>query len=273
MIRHRAFAALLLAATLALPSAVLSQPAPAADPVAVAALAERLAVADPVAGERAAAPCLGCHTVTEGGATITGPNLFGIVGAPIARTEGFAYSPAMRALGAAGGIWTYELLDTFIASPFLAVLGTRMGFGGISDKGTRANVIAWLRLQAPEPVALPGVAEAAAPQPVYQAYQADSGLLYFGVQTCGDCHGPTGGGTDLGPPLKGPEFEANWEGRTVWDLFAYTRRNMPPNGAGGMEDQLVARILAYVLRINGYVGGEDPFNVTRSDLEPRVFRF
>src|SRR5690606_457383 len=151
-------------------------PAAAPDP----ALYERLAAADATAGATAAAACLGCHTVTEGGAPGTGPNLYGIVGAPIARDPAFAYSPAMATLGAAGGTWAYAFLDPFLTSPFLAVLGTRMGFGGIPDPVERANVIAWLRLQAASPVPVPGIVIAAddPTRPVYQAYQSDSGRLF-----------------------------------------------------------------------------------------------
>ncbi len=51
--------------------------------------------------------------------------------------------------------WTFEFLDQFLTSPFIAVLGTRMGFGGVADPMERANVIAWLRLQYDAPVRTP----------------------------------------------------------------------------------------------------------------------
>lgn len=256
-------------------SAVGSFGQPAAPPAADPALYERLAAGDATAGAAAGAVCLTCHTVTEGGAAGTGPNLYGIVGAPIARDPTFAYSPAMAALGAAGGTWTYEFLDQFLTSPFLAVLGTRMGFGGIPDPLERANVIAWLRQQAAQPVPIPGVVVAAddPTRPVFQGYQADSGLLFFGEE-CARCHGPTGGGLEgAGPPLKGPAFQANWRGRTVWDLFNYTRRFMPQDEPGGLEDQMIARILSYVLELNGYTRSDQPFMVDRAHLEPLILNF
>ncbi|MGD9740857.1 MAG: c-type cytochrome [Bauldia sp.] len=277
-ISHRRWTAAFLAMSAAIGlSAVVAVGQPAPPPATPdPALYERLATADVAAGATAGAACLGCHTVTEGGAAGTGPNLYGIVGAPIARDPTFAYSPAMAALGAAGGTWTYEFLDQFLTSPFLAVLGTRMGFGGLADPVERANVIAWLAQQAATPVPIPGAVAAAADdptRPVFQGYQADLGLLFFGEE-CADCHGPTGGGIEgAGPPLKGPVFQAAWSGRTVWDLFNYTRRFMPEDEPGGLEDQLVARILSYVLEVNGFTRSDQPFMVTRDELEPLILNF
>lgn len=130
-------------------------PAANADMPANADIVARIAAADPIAGADAARQCRDCHTVEEGGRTIIGPNLFGVVGRLVGSQEGFAYSPALMALNAAGATWTYERLDAFLTSPATAVPGTRMGFGGISNPDTRTNVIAWLRLQAATPEPLP----------------------------------------------------------------------------------------------------------------------
>ena len=69
-------------------------------------LGAALASADLSKGERAfKGNCKTCHTIEQGGANGTGPNLFGTVGAPKAGHEGFGYSGALQA---AGGNWTYE---------------------------------------------------------------------------------------------------------------------------------------------------------------------
>ncbi|MGV8840861.1 MAG: c-type cytochrome [Bauldia sp.] len=261
--RNRVAIGLVVAASLGVAGALRAQPAP--DPV----LEARIAAADVAAGAILASQCTICHTLTAGGATLIGPNLYDIVGAAIARTPGYAYSPAMTAL--ADGAWSLERLDAFLANPAMAVPGTRMGFGGIAGETDRANLIAWLRTQAPAPLALTTIAANDPTTPTYEAYQADRGRTYYGDR-CGLCHGPTGGG-DVGPPLKGPAFQANWNGRTVWDLFNYTRRNMPANEPGGLEDQMVARILAYILMENGYAATDRPFLVDRASLSALVFRF
>lgn len=239
-----------------------------------ATLEARIAAADVTAGQVLASQCTICHTLDAGGGTVIGPNLYDIVNAPIARTAGFNYSSAMAALGAAGGTWTVELLDAFLASPATAVIGTRMGFAGIQDENDRAALIAWLRLQSPAPATLAALPVVDATTPVFQGYQADSGQLFYG-EYCGDCHGPTGGGDQANavPALKGPSFQAEWNGKTVWDLFNYTRRFMPKDQPGALEDQMVARILAYVLELNGYTRSDQPFLVDRAHLETLVFHF
>jgi cytochrome c len=247
------------------------QPAPPAAGDAV--LEARIAAADPVAGQVFASQCTICHTLNEGGGAVIGPNLYDIVNAPIARTPGFNYSPAMAALGASGGTWSLELLDAFLRSPAITVIGTRMGSAGISNENDRANLIAWLRLQSPAPAQFAALPQVDPTTPVFQAFQADSGREFFG-DSCAACHGSTGGAEDgLAPPLKGPLFEANWNGRTVWEFFDWTRRFMPANEPGALEDQMIARILAYVLQENGYVGGNQPFLVDRANLEALVFKF
>lgn len=129
-----------------------------------------LPTADLAAGEATFARCATCHTVTQGGANGTGPNLWGVVGGPVTHMPGFNYSAAMRAHAAAVGNWTYDELDAFIAAPGRHVNGTTMTFGGLRDQTARANLIAWLRQQgsggyaipAPDPARQPAAAAAPA---------------------------------------------------------------------------------------------------------------
>ena len=124
-----------------------------------------LAAADPEKGKRAAQVCGSCHTLEAGGPNRVGPNLFGVVGRPIASHGGFAYSPA---LAGHGGQWTYEALDGFLAGPAKAVPGTKMSFAGLRNPRDRANLLAYLatigasRLPFPPPAPAPA---AAAPAP------------------------------------------------------------------------------------------------------------
>ncbi len=125
-------------------------------------LAVLLAAADPDNGAKVAKKCIGCHSVNQGEKDKVGPNLWGILGRPIAAREGYAYSDALKGLD---GEWTYESLDAFIADPKGFAPGTKMSFGGIKKAEDRADLIAWLRELAEEPLPLPEADRAAAEEP------------------------------------------------------------------------------------------------------------
>lgn len=115
-----------------------------------------LATADPKAGERRAALCKSCHNLTKGGPNSTGPDLWGVVGRPVASHEGFKYTPALKA---AGGEWTYDRLNKFLENSQSYIPGTAMA-QHFPKAEQRAQIIAYLRTLSDNPVPLP---EAKAP--------------------------------------------------------------------------------------------------------------
>ncbi len=117
-----------------------------------------LASADTAAGQEVAKRCATCHTFEQGGPAKIGPNLWNVVGAKHGHMEGFAYSTALRGKE---GIWTYEDLNAFIASPRAYAPGTKMSFAGLKKVADRANVIAWLRTLSDSPQPLPDPSAAA----------------------------------------------------------------------------------------------------------------
>jgi cytochrome c len=117
-----------------------------------------IAAADPKQGEAELALCKVCHTFDKGGATLIGPNLYGVVGRKIASHEGVTYTPALKAKE---GDWTYENLDLWLTNPQAFAAGTSMAFPGIPDIKKRAAVIAYLRSNAESPIPLPEAAPAA----------------------------------------------------------------------------------------------------------------
>ncbi len=126
-------------------------------------IAVRLQTANIEAGQRSTAKCQTCHTFAEGDPKKTpGPNLWGVVGAPIAHLEGFAYSEAMMAKHNEGLTWTFENLDAFLENPKGFIPGTAMTFAGLKRVDERTNVIAYLRTLSNSPVPLPEVPTAAA---------------------------------------------------------------------------------------------------------------
>ena len=106
-----------------------------------------LASADLSRGERTfKGQCTTCHTIEEGGANGTGPNLHGVVGAEKHHHPGFNYSAA---LSEHGGTWTYEDLNHWLTNPAAFARGTSMSFAGLRKDPDRINVIAYLASQSP----------------------------------------------------------------------------------------------------------------------------
>ena len=111
-----------------------------------------LASADPAKGELVAAPCRGCHSIDREAKIIDGPPLYNIVGRSRASIEEYRYSAALKA---AGGTWTYDALNSYIAQPAWTIPGVSMNFPGIPEPQDRANLIAYLRTLSDQPAPLP----------------------------------------------------------------------------------------------------------------------
>lgn len=132
-------------------------------------IAALLASADPEEGKSAARACQACHTFDQGGAHRVGPNLWNVVGRPIAGAEGYSYSDALKAK--AGESWTYQALNDFIHNPRGYAPGTNMGYGGMQRDEQRADLIAYLRTLSDSPQPLPDV-QAEAPQAAAETPEA-----------------------------------------------------------------------------------------------------
>ncbi len=104
-----------------------------------------LANADVAKGEKVFAKCMACHTINQGGANGIGPNLYGVMGEPLATGHaGFAFTDALKSKG---GSWTFEQMDHWLASPRDFAPGTKMSFAGLGNPEDRANIIAYLNAQ------------------------------------------------------------------------------------------------------------------------------
>lgn len=95
-------------------------------------------------GRRVFARCRSCHTITEGGPNMTGPNLYGIFGRAAAAQPRFNYSDALKTSGI---VWDGEQLDHWLENPRTFLQGNKMSFAGIRDATDRRDVIAWLKLE------------------------------------------------------------------------------------------------------------------------------
>ena len=166
----------------------------------------------------------------------------------MASAEGFdRYTPAMRSLG---GTWSPERLDRYLRQPTTEVEGTAMVFPGLASADDRADVIAWLNLNAPEPIdftsshiAAAGAAGAsgtgdaatAAPQPGRQP--PDLGILVAGEGAeethayCTACHS---------------ERIVAQQGLTRADWEELLEEMVEENGMNPIEEPDLGRVVSYL---------------------------
>jgi cytochrome c len=102
--------------------------------------------------------CQACHNFQKDQGNKVGPDLYGVVGRPVASVAGFNYSPALKAKG---GTWTFDALNTWLANPRADVPGTLMTFAGVDSEKQRADIIDYLNSNSDNPLPLPKAAEAA----------------------------------------------------------------------------------------------------------------
>jgi len=101
--------------------------------------------ADLANGEAKYALCQSCHTLAQGGANMTGPNLHGIFGQKAGEGhEGFKFSDPLKASGI---VWTPQNMDPWIMKPTDVVPGTKMTYAGMKDAKDRTDLIAYLMVQ------------------------------------------------------------------------------------------------------------------------------
>jgi cytochrome c len=87
-----------------------------------ALLATPAAAQDAAKGEAEFRKCKTCHMIEapDGTAIVkggkTGPNLYGVIGRPVASAE-FDYGDGLRAVGEAGAVWDEASLAAYVADP------------------------------------------------------------------------------------------------------------------------------------------------------------
>ncbi|HWE47841.1 MAG TPA: cytochrome c family protein [Caulobacteraceae bacterium] len=172
-----------------------------------------LKTADLTAGQGVFAKCQSCHNDAAGAPAKIGPNLYGVVGRPIATFPGFAYSDAMKAHAAKEKVWGYDQLFVYLNNPQSVVPGTKMTFVGDPSPTDRVNLIAWLRSQgstgyaipAPDPKRQPAAAAPAGAKGVTTAPSTATGQASQGAplqQTSPTAQSGGGPGTGAKPSEK-----------------------------------------------------------------------
>jgi cytochrome c len=169
--------------------------------------------------------CAACHSLNKGGANGVGPNLWGVMNAPMFAKAGYTFSSAAKKK--AKGNWSYHKMNEWLYDPAKYVPGTHMTYGGIKNTNVRADVVAYLRTLSIQPIPLPKpkakiaavppeagktaatpAAEAAgngAPPiaSLYATAAVSKGQGFF-QQQCAACHSINKGGPNgVGPNLYG----------------------------------------------------------------------
>ena len=89
---------------------------------------------------------------------------------------------------------------------------------------------------------------------VYTAEQAKRGEALY-KENCSACHGDNLEGSGPMPPLAGKDFLANWQGKTVGDLFEKTSTTMPATAPGSLTPEQAADIISFLLSKDAYPAG------------------
>ncbi len=90
---------------------------------------------------RLASTCAACHSFGKGEANRIGPNLWGVVGRPIAGVTTFDYSERLMRRS---GEWTPSALEQFFTERKEFEQGSHMAFRRLTRVEDRIGIIAWL---------------------------------------------------------------------------------------------------------------------------------
>ncbi len=88
------------------------------------------------------AKCGGCHSLDS---NRVGPRHRGVIGRRPGSVPGYAYSPAVKALG---GVWTPNRMDQWLQDPQKLAPGSKM-YLTVSSATTRRDIIAYLQSVSP----------------------------------------------------------------------------------------------------------------------------
>lgn len=92
----------------------------------------------------------------------------------------------------------------------------------------------------------------------FSAEQAARGDTVF-QNACIACHAP-----DF---HTGEAFMFSWKGRTLLDYFKLVKSTMPEDNPAGLPDDDYVRVIAYILKLNGYTAGKDSLRADSLSLK------
>jgi len=93
---------------------------------------------------------------------------------------------------------------------------------------------------------------------VYTTAQAIAGREIYAL-SCASCHTPAS--------HTGPVFAAKWDRHPLWDLFRYISEAMPKSEPGTLTPRQYARVVAYLLKMNGMPSGTGEISTDSTALK------
>lgn len=113
-------------------------------PLAITTAAGAKLSGNPTKGQAVFRQCATCHSL-KAGENKVGPSLSKIFGRKAGTVAGFRYSKANQGSGIT---WTEQEMFNYLENPRRRIPGTTMSFAGIRDAQQRADLIAFIKLNA-----------------------------------------------------------------------------------------------------------------------------
>lgn len=105
---------------------------------------------------------------------------------------------------------------------------------------------------------------------IYTDEQAARGQSSY-LSHCAACHGATLEGSDDAPPLSGADFAEDWNCANIADLFEKIQYTMPADRPGRLNEQQVADVLSYILKVNLFPAANRALPRNADELRGLVF--
>lgn len=134
----------------------------------------------------------------------------------------------------------------------------------------RVALVTWLAVVlASSPIATraAGIASKTVWDGLYSSAQANRGQTLYDKK-CASCHMPdlSGGGDEAAAVLRGADFFAQWNNKSVGDIFKTIGEGMPKDAPGSLSGSEVADVVAFLLKKNLIPAGDKELPTSAATL-------
>jgi len=106
---------------------------------------------------------------------------------------------------------------------------------------------------------------------VYTSEQANRGQDVYDKR-CAECHQDdlAGGGDESAAPLRGPEFFARWNDKSLADIYRKIEESMPKTAHGSLGPRATVDVIAFLLKKNQFPASDAELPPDHDRLESIV---